>query len=371
MSKRIYAHLNIAGPVSVERVERIEELAGTLANSNAFLILGPTGAGKSTFIEVLAPNGPLQISSNQLDGFTQSISTYRIVNVERQSEPVYLVDLPGFADTKISVMSIVSMLKEWLKVTRLSNFCRVLYFTPINNPRLPGSHRQVLRTFDALTGVAAGQSITLITTMWNTIWGDNATNRAERNFEQLRDGVWKEFVTNRSWIGKFYNTQESTLSILDSAFDNGIALPKYHFEQVTDTLREASYAEHIREDLQSRIQSLQNQLVNLNSDLEEAEERQDVQLRMLLLSRLDDTKKLLIKFSQQLREFESDSLDLPTETLDSPIEVEPTNTILLSQETVDVAPHNSNQNTPTKRGVVTSALKLVKNWGKKRRVDHL
>ncbi|KAF9037206.1 hypothetical protein BJ165DRAFT_1305923, partial [Panaeolus papilionaceus] len=178
-------------------------------------ILGPTGAGKSTFIETLDSNKSLKISSNQLEGFTQSIALYRLINVESYGDPIYLVDVPGFADTKISEMKIVSMLKDWMAAVELDNIFYVLYFTPVNNPRLPGSHRQVLRTFQALTGIRTAESITVVTTMWDCVWNETGRKRAEGNFIQLQEDIWRGFVDRGTEILKFRNTQESALSILD------------------------------------------------------------------------------------------------------------------------------------------------------------
>ncbi|KAF9030165.1 P-loop containing nucleoside triphosphate hydrolase protein, partial [Panaeolus papilionaceus] len=162
-----------------------------------FRILGPTGTGKSTFIEALASNASLGISSNRLEGFTQSISAYQLINVQKNSgRPIYLVDVPGFSDTKISEMKILSMLKDWRAksgdhVCRLHYFCRILYFMPINSPRLSGSQREVLRIFQALTGIKAARGITVVTTMWDCLGSETAKQRANSNFDQLQKDVWK------------------------------------------------------------------------------------------------------------------------------------------------------------------------------------
>ncbi|KAF9035474.1 P-loop containing nucleoside triphosphate hydrolase protein, partial [Panaeolus papilionaceus] len=178
-------------------------------------IVGPTGAGKSTFIEALAQDPSLRISSNQLEGFTQSINTYSVMNVSRLGNQISLVDVPGFADTRISMTNIVSMLKTWMQESGAPDLGLILFFTPIHGVRLPGSHREVLRSFQALTGAKSAGNITIVTTMWDNLWGDSAKQRAESNFNQLRDS---EFVDEGAQIIKFLNTQESALSVLNAAF---------------------------------------------------------------------------------------------------------------------------------------------------------
>ncbi|KAF9034805.1 hypothetical protein BJ165DRAFT_1615670 [Panaeolus papilionaceus] len=299
-----HENLRVYGTVGVERVEQIESLKGIMGVSNTFLLLGPTGAGKSTFIEALDSHRSLKISSNQLEGFTKSISTYRLLNVKRSRTPIYLVDVPGFADTKVSVMSIVSMLKEWVTRTELGDFSRILYLTPIHIPRLPGSHRRVLQTFHALTGIKTARSITVVSTMWDNIWGDSATRRAESNFSQLRDAIWKEHVDSGSRVVKFDNTKESSLSILDGTFET-TAIPRYSFDPTHPNFEQSVFAESISEDLHTRIQDLKVQLACLRSGLQDAGERSDAELNDVLIPQLQETQKLLSKFEQELHEFES------------------------------------------------------------------
>ncbi|KAF9030161.1 hypothetical protein BJ165DRAFT_1599418 [Panaeolus papilionaceus] len=191
-----YEEIKVTGTPSVKLVHPTEYHKHELYSNNAILILGPTGAGKSSFIEALASNTSLGISSNRLEGFTQSISAYQLINVKRThpsyvDDPIYLVDVPGFSDTKISEMKILSMLKDWKAKSRLSFFDRILYFMPINSPRLPGSQREVLRTFQALTGINTAEGITVVTTMWDCLGSETAKERGKRNFDQLQDEVWQ------------------------------------------------------------------------------------------------------------------------------------------------------------------------------------
>ncbi|KAF9044925.1 hypothetical protein BJ165DRAFT_1317976, partial [Panaeolus papilionaceus] len=229
---------------------------------------GPTGAGKSSFIEAVACNSSLQISSNRLEGFTQSISTYRVKNVHQAGDPIYLVDVPGFADTKISMMGIVSMLREWAKKT--GYISHILYFMPINNPRLPGSHRQVVQMFHGLTGIRSAGHITIVSTMWDCFSGRSAAERAESNFKQLQDEIWKEYIDQKSVIIKFYNTPKSALSTLDRSFR--YALDNFHIERMIDGSPRLGYTEfgpNVYEDLQTRIQNLRNYRADIQIEVEE------------------------------------------------------------------------------------------------------
>ncbi|KAF9043400.1 hypothetical protein BJ165DRAFT_1315883, partial [Panaeolus papilionaceus] len=152
-------------------------------------IMGPIGAGKSRFIETLGWHGAHKISSGGLDGFTQSVTAYRLNNATTHDLPIYLIDSPGFSDAKISELAIVSMVTKWLRDNK-TVLNRVIYLTPITPARLAGSQRLALRTFQILTGITAANQTTIVTTMWNTVWGESASQRAERNFIQLQEDIW-------------------------------------------------------------------------------------------------------------------------------------------------------------------------------------
>ncbi|KAF9032218.1 hypothetical protein BJ165DRAFT_1535165 [Panaeolus papilionaceus] len=286
-------HITISGAVSVERVSKVGRIDGSLGFV-VFVLLGPTGSGKSTFIESLAPNTSLGLSSDKLEGFTQSVNIYRILNIKSKGtvgtgNPIYLVDVPGFADAKISSMGIVSMLRNMIQ-TNNNPFFHILYFTPIHNPCLPGSQRRVLRTFEALTGPESAKKITIISTMWDLIWGESASRRAESNFSELRDKIWKNYISSGSSIVRFQNTQESALTMLDGDFDRGYLKDYLLEESISLPLRQTPFASDLYNDLQIQIQGLQLQQTNIQSDLQDATERSDEQLKATLIPQLEETE---------------------------------------------------------------------------------
>ncbi|KAF9034768.1 hypothetical protein BJ165DRAFT_1598382 [Panaeolus papilionaceus] len=329
-------NITVSGVVSVERVSKVGPIDGS-EYYYVFVLLGPTGSGKSTFIESLAPNTSLSLSSNKLEGFTQSINVYCIVNVKSNAGyPIYLVDVPGFADTKISSMGIVSMVRKMIQ-TNGNPWFYILYFTPIHNPRLPGSQRRVLRTFEALTGPeSAGRNITIVSAMWDLVWGESASRRAENNFSQLQDEIWQNYISSGSHIVRFQNKQESALTILDGAFGRGYPSLYPLRESISQPLRQTPFASNLYNDLQIQIQCLQLQQTNIQSDLQDATEQSDEQLKATLVPQLKEVQGLLAKFEKELLEYESGAIFL----------------------------------THYKSGLFTMTIKTVKRWGHKLLRDH-
>ncbi|KAF9030892.1 hypothetical protein BJ165DRAFT_1572293 [Panaeolus papilionaceus] len=255
-SKMEYKTIEVTGSVSVEQVDSVQ------CSCRKVLIMGPTGAGKSSFIEALGLKDSAKISINGLDGFTQGISTYKLNNVmDSHRNPIYLVDSPGFADTKISEMAIVSMLQKWIKDN--------------NSTRLPGTQRQVLKTFNALTGVKTAKNVSIVTTMWDNIGGEHAMKHAEQNYQQLQSDIWKDFVEEGSQMMQFHNTEESALSILDQALQHGI-YDKFSIEDHQNFIKGSPFEANLLTDLQDRIQNLKLEITNHKSDLVQAEAQNDV-----------------------------------------------------------------------------------------------
>ncbi|PPR04561.1 hypothetical protein CVT24_012070 [Panaeolus cyanescens] len=138
------------------------------------LLLGATGSGKSSFIEALAGNDhQLGISGGTLDSVTQNVQAFKAVNVQlmgRHDEfrPLYIIDTPGFLDSKMSELEIVNKVKGWMDQNG----------------------------------------------MWNTICKAEAKERAENHFFQLQDTMWKDEIKDGTNIVKFLNTQLSAIGIL-------------------------------------------------------------------------------------------------------------------------------------------------------------
>ncbi|KAF9037991.1 P-loop containing nucleoside triphosphate hydrolase protein [Panaeolus papilionaceus] len=301
-STRKYENLKVTEPVSVTQASK----DSSISNGWRVLIMGPTGAGKSSFIEALGLKGTSKISSNGLDGCTQTISTYHLNNVTRDGSVIYLVDSPGFADSKISEMSIVTMLQRWLKdhgqVFFYSLvFDHILYFTPITSVRLPGSQRQVLKTFQALTGVRAAANITIVTTMWDNIWGEGPAARAEKTYEQLWNNIWKDFLDDGAQITRFSNTEESALEILDKAF-NQEGCTYFSIEYHHDDIKQSPFVNNLLTDLQNRIQNLHSHIATLTDELAHAELQGDNLLVLTLRLRLQEAENDLTRFSKELHD---------------------------------------------------------------------
>ncbi|PPR07362.1 hypothetical protein CVT24_007251 [Panaeolus cyanescens] len=151
------------GDVTIERCSEI--LPPTRVG---ILLLGGTGSGKSSFIEALAGSGrQLGISGGTLESVTQEVQAFKVVNVHVAWShgdfwPIYLVDTPGFLDSKMSELEVLSKVNAWREQNgQVFRMHYVFYFCRITDTRLPGSaHRlmQIIKNLGALpSGVTVAQ----------------------------------------------------------------------------------------------------------------------------------------------------------------------------------------------------------------------
>ncbi|KAF9042476.1 hypothetical protein BJ165DRAFT_1529867 [Panaeolus papilionaceus] len=185
--------LEIVGDVSVEQCE-----SALSAFRWCILILGPTGAGKSSFIEALAGKGQsLGISKDQLARFTQEVTAYKVKNAIVQehgyTHTLYLIDAPGFSNSKISELEIITKVKQWMNDQGVEWINGVLYLSPITDTRAPGSKWRTIKMIQTLLYNKAFDRLNIVTTMWDRLSYPQAEKCAETNFAQLQDDIWKEY----------------------------------------------------------------------------------------------------------------------------------------------------------------------------------
>ncbi|KAF9049179.1 hypothetical protein BJ165DRAFT_1526542 [Panaeolus papilionaceus] len=257
-------------------------------------IMGPTGAGKSSFIEALAGDSQtLSISKNQLAGYTQTVTAYHLKNVKRWGGEIYVVDSPGFADSKISESEIMDMVRKWLRDNRLTYIHHILFFIPINETRLAGTKRRTIEMIKAfLRPTSDLSSVQFVTTMWDTLHNERMLERAESNFAQLRDEILKEFTTGEAKITRFENTRNSALHVLDS-------IGRHNDVFANGPVKFAN----IYHDLLDRIANALQEKKNIEADLAQEDTQQNPDLKSIMEQRLQENKETLRKFIKQFVDF--------------------------------------------------------------------
>ncbi|KAF9051297.1 P-loop containing nucleoside triphosphate hydrolase protein [Panaeolus papilionaceus] len=271
------------------------------------MIMGPTGSGKSTFIEALAGKGQsLGISKDQLAGFTQDVTAYEVVNTEIlynfcHSQPVWLIDTPGFSDSKISELEVIRKAKAWIVEQERGGVDCIIYLCPITDTRVPGSKRRTIEMLHLLFQISKGSApcVTILTTMWDRLGSPQARERAEKHFTQLQNDIWKEVVSRGGSIMRFCNTQESALEVLKVSVENRYAahhFPLHNTHPHTTDL----YFPSLYQELLDRINKCQQEIELLQMEEVQLTTNPDPQLAAVVIPKLQEIKQDLAKFVEQL-----------------------------------------------------------------------
>ncbi|PPR00305.1 hypothetical protein CVT24_004595 [Panaeolus cyanescens] len=215
--------------------------------------MGPTGTGKSSFIEAIhanSPRGPLGIAKNTLESVTKVAQLYHVANVKK----IYV-----WRDKCVN--NVIDSNRTG------STNVRLLYFHPITDVRLAASKRNCMRLMKSFWGAYNAPTITLVTTMWDQLPTEKKA-AAEIRFNSLVADHWGDWSKIGSRYMKFENTFESAMSILDRAFPYENFVRFQGASSVNDYGRQvgATGRTVVEEMLRSRIYNLKQQRETIDLD---------------------------------------------------------------------------------------------------------
>jgi len=174
------------------------------------LVMGPTGAGKSTLIDI-ATNQRAQTGDHSWESSKAEIRSVKAAH-PTEGYPVVFVDTPGFDHTSMSDMEVVTMIADWLLKAYKGdiNIATILYLHRISDNRMSQSAMKNLRIFSSLCGQKAMPNVVIVTTMWGYIPKELGIRREQH----LKREVWKDMLGNGCKVGRFEHTYESAWSII-------------------------------------------------------------------------------------------------------------------------------------------------------------
>ncbi|KAG8526064.1 uncharacterized protein KY384_000826 [Bacidia gigantensis] len=134
------------------------------------LVMGLTGAGKSTFISILTGNTDIPIgTAAEMDGVTQEVQDYILFYRHRGLlYEIHLIDSPGFDDGTLVDAEVLSRIAEYVNMNYLlkERLAGVLYLHDITKGKVGGVGQRNLRMLEEMIGVKEFKNVTLVTTKW-------------------------------------------------------------------------------------------------------------------------------------------------------------------------------------------------------------
>ncbi|KAF5320959.1 hypothetical protein D9619_000394 [Psilocybe cf. subviscida] len=172
-------------------------------------IMGPTGAGKSTFINLLLGTERVPVG-HSLNSCTRDLGPIDIPAATVQhfipswqprsdTAKLIIVDTPGFDDTSADDSEILKRIADWLTASYGSGakLAGVIYLQDICQRRVTGATKRNFEVFDKLCGKDACKSIVLGTTQWTRV-PPNEREMARAREQELRDNFWRDMVSKGS-----------------------------------------------------------------------------------------------------------------------------------------------------------------------------
>ncbi|KAF8557841.1 P-loop containing nucleoside triphosphate hydrolase protein [Imleria badia] len=176
------------------------------------VIMGPTGSGKSNFINNLTGNTERR-KAGHLKSDTQDVTPHPI---SYRGLRVVLVDTPGFDDTYRQDSDILRVIADWLTKkypdgTTLK-IAGIIYTHRITDNRVSGSVYKNLQMFGRLCGNVPLPRTSLVMTMWDQVRDPAVAKQRET---QLTGDFWRVLVDGGAKPEKFYNTPECAQNVID------------------------------------------------------------------------------------------------------------------------------------------------------------
>ncbi|KJA22643.1 hypothetical protein HYPSUDRAFT_40711 [Hypholoma sublateritium FD-334 SS-4] len=154
-------------------------------------LMGPTGTGKSTFINLLTNNDNIRVG-HDLDSQTTDVGTSVWLD-KTTGLSVTLIDTPGFDDSRsdITDTDILQRIATYLQENGGRMLNGIIYLHRISDPRVGGAAKKNLRVFRELCGDEMLGNVRLVTTNWSSVGEKEGNSReaelANRIFKPLID----------------------------------------------------------------------------------------------------------------------------------------------------------------------------------------
>ncbi|KAJ3508732.1 hypothetical protein NLJ89_g5593 [Agrocybe chaxingu] len=259
-------------------------------------LMGPTGTGKSTFINLLTNDENIRIG-HDLESQTFDVSTSRYVDREA-GLAVTFVDTPGFDDSRDGVTDTDILRKiadflqaEWvlfvfvlldIDIKRYRGGRKlngIIYLHRISDPRMGGMAKKNLRMFKELCGDNSLVNVLIVTTNWNLV--DEKEGSARQ--AALAQGAFKPFVDSGVRLFRHDKGLESTRLIISELMDQEpVALKIQEELDAGRSLGETSAGAVIIEELQELQKKHEEEMESLRKEIEDAARANDEELRLEL-----------------------------------------------------------------------------------------
>ncbi|CAK5269650.1 unnamed protein product [Mycena citricolor] len=261
---------------------------------SAFIaVLGATGSGKSTFINLIS-KASLGVG-NTLKSCTSKVQEAPTIQINNQM--VTLVDTPGFDDTTRSDASVLKMIADF--------FCRlyrdgmsvtgIIYVHRISDIRMTGAALRNLRMFIQLCGPDALRNVAVMTNMWSKVRPEVGQSREKELFADAK--FFGPVIKAGARQFRHDDSLESSLRIVSSLLSNRPVLLQIQREMVLERKAVAKTAagRELNRELAEQLYRHRVQMTALQKEIKDAIQQKDEETRQELES---ERSKLMVEYTR-------------------------------------------------------------------------
>lgn len=249
-------------------------------------VMGPTGTGKSSFINLLS-GANLKIS-DELESCTTTVQAAD--PFELDGHRVTLIDTPGFDDSTLRDTDVLAMIAAHLSLTYKHGklLAGVIYIHRILDNRVGGISSRNFKMFRNLCGDTSLKNVAIVTNMWGTI--DLHLGQARERELASKDIFFKSVLDKGARLVRHDHTLESARVILRSFF--GQKPQALQIQRELDAgmdISQTSAGKELNRDLMDKIAGHRQEMQTLMEEMNEASRLRDEETRKELA---EDREKL-------------------------------------------------------------------------------
>jgi len=229
------------------------------------LVMGPTGSGKTTFINLLT--GANSGVNTSLQSCTCNIKASPTVHLGRYKITIF--DTPGFDDTTKSDVEILRMVASFLETNyqQKKKLDGILYMQRMTDVRMGGISRRNFGMIRKLCGDDTLKNVAIILNMWDAVKAEIAESRAnELANEEI---FFKDAIAKGARMLRHTSTVESASSILHQIISQNspvaLRFQKELLDEKMDVPQTAAALE-LQEELQEQVARHQREMHALKEE---------------------------------------------------------------------------------------------------------
>lgn len=187
-----------------------------------------------------------------------------------------LVDTPGFDDTELSDIDILSSIANWLKDSFDENclLSGIIYLHRITDVRMDKASKKSLRMFRSMCGAKNLRNMILATTMWENT-NEEGGSRREKD---LKENYWKDMLAQGSEVMRISNDARDARRFIRKLVKNNPIILKLQDELSVQnkSLGQTDAGAEIKEEMEKLRQKYQKEVENTKREIKEANARREL-----------------------------------------------------------------------------------------------